>query len=211
MNATAWANELTAPLAVAVGALICFYGYRILKLTLGIIGFIAGATGGWTMGLSLAPSNSAVALLCAIIAGVLGAVLCVWLFFLGVFLLGASTGTVVGAAFFNVSGNQPQPMALLVFAIVFGVIALVMQKFMIVLSTSFSGSYLVTAGILRLLTSVQKGSPLWFDSLQPGSAGLLGYLTLAIWVVLGLAGASFQYKRIRRRDEATRHEAPPPA
>src|ERR1039457_2690959 len=152
MNINAWAGQITAPLAVAVGILICFWGYRLLKLTLGVTGFIAGATGGWAVGLSLAPGSNGIALVCALIGGVIGTVLCIWLFFLGVFLLGASAGAIVATALFSAAGNQPQPILVLLLAIVFGVIAMVMQKLMIVVSTAFIGSYLITAGIVHLLT-----------------------------------------------------------
>ena len=90
MNVNAWTGQMSAPLAVAVGILICFWGYCLLKVSLGVVGFIAGAAGGWAVGLSLAPGNSGIALLCAVIGAVIGAVLCIWLFFLGIFLLGAS-------------------------------------------------------------------------------------------------------------------------
>jgi hypothetical protein len=209
MNVNAWAGQITAPLAVAVGILICFWGYRLLKLTLGVMGFIAGATGGWAVGLSLAPGNNGIALVCAIIGGVIGAALCIWLFFLGIFLLGASAGAIVATALFSAAGNQPQPILVLLLAIVFGVIALVMQKLMIVVSTAFIGSYLITAGIVHLLTGAKDVSALWFDHLQPGSAGILGYAALVFWLVLGLAGGSFQYGGRRRREEATRNESRP--
>lgn len=207
MNAIAWAGRIRAPLVIAAGLFTCFCGYRILKLTLGILGFIAGAEGGWAIGLSLAHGNSGIALLCAIIVGAIGAALCVWLFFLGIFLLGASAGAIVGAALFSASGNQPQPILLLVMAIVFGVIALIMQKFMIIVSTAFSGSYLVTTEIWHLLAGDQSISPLWFVHLQPGSAGWLSYAAFAFWLVLGLAGMSVQYRAGRRRDEDVRPEA----
>jgi hypothetical protein len=206
MNANGWVGQISSPLAVVVGVLICFCGYRLLKLTLGILGFMAAASGGWALGLSWAPNNTGVALICAILAGLIGAAFCVWFFFLGVFLLGASAGTIVAAAFFNASGTQTQTILLIVFAVVFGVLALVMQKFMIIASTAFSGSYLVIAGVLQLLTHVPNGSPLWLDGSQAHSAGILGYVTLAFWIVLGLAGVSFQYKDSERRDKAVRHE-----
>ncbi len=209
MNVNAWAGQITAPLAVAVGILICFWGYRLLTLTLGVMGFIAGATGGWAVGLSLAPGNNGIALVCALIGGVIGAVLCIWLFILGVFLLGASAGAIVATALFSAAGNQPQPILVLVLAIVFGVIALVMQKLMIVVCTAFSGSYLVTAGLLHLLTGAQDVSAPWFDHLRPGSTGILGYVALVFWLILGLAGGSFQYGGRRKREEATRNETRP--
>ncbi len=184
-------------------------GYRLLKVTLAVVGLIAGAAGGWAVGLSLAPGNNGIALVCAIIGGVICAVLCIWLFFLGIFLLGASAGAIVATALFHAAGNQPQPILVLLLAIVFGVIALVMQEFMIIVSTAFIGSYLITAGIVHLLTGAKDVSALWFDHLQPGSAGILGYVALVFWVVLGLAGGSFQYRGRRRREEATRNEPRP--
>lgn len=174
MNGNAWASQITAPLAIAVGVLICFWGYCLLKLTLGVMGFIAGATGGWAVGMSLATGNSGIALVCAVVGGVIGAALCLWLFFLGIFLLGASAGAIVATALFNAAGNQPQPILVFVVAIVFGLIALVMQKLMIIVSTAFSGSYLIVAGIMHLLAGGPNASPLWFDHLQSGSAGILG-------------------------------------
>jgi hypothetical protein len=206
MNVNAWAGQMTAPLAVAVGILICFWGYRLLKLTLGVTGFIAGAAGVWAVGLPLGTANSGIVVICAIIGGVIGAVLCIWLFLLGVFLLGASAGAIVATALFSAAGNQPQPILVLVLAIVFGVIALVMQKLMIVVCTAFSGSYFVTVGLLHLLTGAKDTSALWFDHLQPGSTGILGYVALVFWLVLGLAGGSFQYGGRREREEATRNE-----
>jgi hypothetical protein len=146
--------------------------------------------------------------MCAIIGGVICAVLCIWLF-LGIFLLGASAGAIVATALCHAAGNQPQPVLVLVLAVVFGVIALVLQKLMIIVSTAFSGSYLVTAGLLHLLAGAQNVSPLWFDHLQQGSAGLLGHVALVFWLVLGLAGGSFQYRGRRRREEATRNEPRP--
>ena len=209
MNVNTWAGQIAAPLAVAVGLLICFLGYRLRKLTLGVMGFIIGATGGWAAGLSLGTSNNGIALICAIIGGVIGAVLCIWLFFLGIFLLGASAGTIVATALFHAAGNQPQPLLVLVLAVVFGVIALVLQKLMIIVSTAFSGSYVVTAGLLHLWVGGQNVSPPWFDQLQHGPAGILGYVALVFWLLLALAGGSFQSKGRRRRDEATRNEPRP--
>ena len=131
--------------------------------------------GGWIV---LGSGNNGIALVCALIGGVIGAALCIWLFFLGIFLLGASAGAIVASAFFNAAGNQPQPILVLVLAIVFGVIALVMQKLMIIVSTAFSGSYLIAAGIVHLVTGIEDVSALWFNHLQPGSAGILSYVAL---------------------------------
>jgi Domain of unknown function (DUF4203) len=206
MNATAWAGQLAAPLALVAGLLTCFWGYRILKITLGITGFLVGMAAGSSLGLSMAPGNDTVALICGLVAGVIGAALCVWLFFLGVFLLGASTGAIVGAAICSAAAIQPQPIILIVVSIVFGLVALALQKFMIILSTAFGGSYLITAGILHFITGVRDVSPPWFSHLQPGSAGLLGYAALAFWIILGVSGVSFQYHGTKPTDKAAPRE-----
>jgi hypothetical protein len=209
MNAHAWVGEISAPLAIGAGLLICFLGYRLLKLTLGIMGLIAGASGGWAVGLSLEPGNNGIALVCAVIGAAIGAVLYIWLFYLGIFLVGASAGAVVAAALFNAAGHQPQPIPLLAIAIVFGLLALVMRKFMIIVSTAFSGSYLVMAGLFHLVAGTQNHSPLWFNHAPPGSAGGWGYIALAFWLLLGLAGVSFQYRVNRAKAQAARDKAGP--
>jgi hypothetical protein len=209
MNVNAWVGEISAPLAVAAGLLVCFLGYRLLKVTLGIMGVIAGASVGWSVALSLEPGNSGIALACAVIGAAIGAVLYIWLFYLGIFLLGASAGAVVAAAFFNAAGNQPQPIALLAVALVFGILALAARKLMMVTSTAFVGSYLVLAGLFALAGGLQTHSPLWFNHAPAGSAGGWGYAVLVCWLILGLAGVSFQYRAHRSTAQAARDQAAP--
>ena len=207
MNVNAWVGEIGAPLAVAAGLLVCFLGYRLLKLTLGIMGVIAGAGVGWTVAVSLEPGNSGIALACAVIGAAIGAVLYIWLFYLGIFLLGAGAGAVVAAAFFNAAGNQPQPVALLAVAIVFGIVALAARKFMMITSTAFSGSYLVIAGLVHLAAGLHVNSPLWFNHAPPVSTGHWGLAALVLWLILGLAGMSFQYRAHRPPAQLARDPA----
>jgi Domain of unknown function (DUF4203) len=200
-------NYVTALVAAGAGILICLWGYRMLKLTLGIMGAIVGASGGWALGLSVAPGNSVIGLVCAVLGAVIGAGLCIWLFFLGIFLLGASAGTALATALFNGFGHQPQPLVVLIVAVVFGVIAILVQKFMIVISTAFSGSYLLVAGILQLMTG--SAVPLWVDPLQPGPTGVLGPGALVAWIVVGVIGAAVQFRDGRIREEVVRQESQP--
>jgi hypothetical protein len=81
-----------------------------------------------------------------------------------------------------------------------------MQKFMIIASTAFSGSYLVIAGVLHLLAHPRDPSLLWFDRLPTQATGPWGYVALAFWIAFGLAGLSFQYRHSERKDEVVRRE-----
>jgi hypothetical protein len=198
---------ITAGVAIVAGILICFWGYRMLKVTLGIMGAVVGASAGWALGLSWFPQSPGLALVCVVLGAMIGAVLCLWLFFLGIFLLGASAGTAVATTVFNGLGRQPDPLIVLIVAVVFGLLAIVLQKFMIVISTAFSGSYLLVAGILQLLAGTPNATPLWIDPLQPGPKGVLGLGAWIFWVVVGLSAAAFQFRDGRRREEVVRQEA----
>jgi len=211
MNHFAWQAQLGAPLAVVLGILMCFWGYRLLKVMLGVVGAIVGASAGWSFGMGLASANHVVALVCAVVAGLIGAALCVWLFFLGVFLLGASVGAIAASAFFGTAGTQPNPIIIVVVAVIFGVLALVLQKFMIIVATAFNGSYLVTAALLHLLGGGQN-STVWLYPPQAGPLGTRGMVALVFWIVLGVVGVSVQYASSRRRGEVqkqTAQTAPP--
>ena len=201
MNHDLWTHQLTAPLAIAVGVLACFWGYRIVKVILGIMGFAGGFVGGWTAAASLAPGHDVIALVSALLGGVIGGVLCVWLYFLGIFLLGASAGVVVAGAVFAGMGHEAQPIFLLVSAVASGLLALVLQKFMIIVSSAFSGSYLIAAGLLHLAYLGRDTAPLWFHGVQKGWAEVMVYVALVFWLGCGTVGARFQYRSGRKKVE----------
>jgi len=194
-------GRLSALLVIIAGLLICFSGYRILKVSLAIIGFLAGAFAGWELGLSLANSNAGITLGCTLFGGVLGIVLCLSAFFIGVFLLGTTAGVIVAAAFASGVGREIQPIVFLVVPIAFGVIALVVQKFMIVLSTAFSGAYLIMAGIWPFVVDNANISRIWLYPAPNNSPGHLGYGALALWVLFTLIGVGAQLRGRRKKAE----------
>lgn len=197
MNDSVW--QASALLTIVAGLLVCFWGYRLLKLSLAIIGFMAGAYGGWEIGMQVFHQGGGVLLLCALIGALLGMVLCIWLYFLGIFLIGATAGTVIAAAFVNGTGQQTHTLLFLALPIVFGVIALVAQKIMISVSTAFSGAYLVTAGLWQVIAESHNAPRVWLRW-QEGSPppGTLGYTALLFWIVLAVAGLIVQLRAPRR-------------
>lgn len=201
MNDYAQVGRLNALLAIVAGLLICFWGYRLLKLSLAIIGFIAGAFAGWELGLSWANGSTAIILVCAFVGGIVGMGLCLWLYFLGIFIVGATAGTIVAAAFFSGMGHQIQPMVLLVLPIAFGLIALLAQKFMIIVSTAFSGAYLIMAGIWPFVIDNPDVSRIWLYPARTGSPGHLGYGALALWALLTVLGVGSQLRTHRQKAE----------
>ena len=200
MNDYVWAGQVTALLAIVAGILICFWGYRILKVTLGIIGFIAGAYGGWELGVSFIHASPEIALGCALIGGLVCMGLSLWLYLLGIFLVGVTAGVVMAAAFFSGTTHQAPPIVFLTLPIVFGVIALVAQKFMIVVSTAFGGSYLIVAGVWPFILGT-KASRIWLHPAESASPGTLGYAALVLWLVLAVVGVTVQFRAGYRKVE----------
>jgi hypothetical protein len=126
-------------------------------------------------------------------------VLCLWLYFVGIFLVGATAGSVVAAAFFSGIGHQIQSIVFLVLPIAFGVIALLVQKFMIILSTAFSGAYLIVAGIWPFFVHNPNVSRIWLYPAQNTSPENLGYGALVLWGFLTLVGVGSQLRASRMK------------
>jgi hypothetical protein len=201
MNEYAWAGHSSALFVIVAGVLLCFFGYRILKVSLGLMGFILGAYGGWQAGLAIFHGSTGTALVCALIGGIIGMLLCLLVFQLGVFCVGAAAGTAIAAAVLNGGGHHVPPIVLIALPIAFGIIALIAQKFMIAVSTAFSGAYLITAGIWPFVAEGKNAREIWLHPAQVPASGTLTYGSLAVWLILALVGVSVQLRSCPRRVE----------
>lgn len=187
--------DIIIGLSIIIGAIQCFFGYRIFKVILGFIGFILGGTitAAFVFGIY---HQKIIALLTGLIGGFIGSALMVALYFIGIFLIGAFLGMVLGAALFA-AGNNPEPAVLLILGVIAGVIALIFQKFMIIVSTGFVGAWSVVAGIAHFcglidLTNIDKLSR---------SAGSRIDALLFCWLALGLFGVFVQYKSAQAKEK----------
>ena len=174
---------------ILVGALQCFFGYRIFKFILGLTGFLIGGVLASTIGYSIS-QDEITALFSGILGGVIGAALMFALYYVGVFIIGALLGGVLGTILFTLAESSPEPAFLLILAVIAGVMALIFQKFMIIISTGFSGSWCVVIGIAYLTTNIID-----FNHMEQAfmSDGSLYYGILLSWLALGLFGVIVQY------------------
>lgn len=164
-------------LTLVIGILFCFFGYRLIKVILGIAGFVLGF--GLVGGLVLRFTGSALAaILSGLAGGILFAVLAVLLYFVGVFILGAYLGAVLGALLATVLGIFTPLWVFIVLAAAGGILAVIFQRFMVILATSFIGAYTIMLGVVYLIP------------MGPASPWVL----FAGWVALGIAGLFVQYK-----------------
>ena len=184
-------------LGVLVGAIQCFFGYRIFKIILGLIGFITGGALAGAIGYGIS-GEEGVAFLSAIVGGAIGAALLIALYFIGVFLIGAFLGGLMGVILFGVSNTSPEPAVLLILALIGGVIALIFQKFMIILSTSFGGSWSMVTGIAYFTIRGFDPTNLKYF-LRSGGTQL--YAIILCWLALGIFGLIVQYRFLPKPSE----------
>ena len=87
------AYELPAALLLVLGgALACFAGYRLFRIVLAIYGFILGAMIASSM---MGVSNTLGMIVAALVGGLVGALILVFAYFVGIALVGAGLGALV--------------------------------------------------------------------------------------------------------------------
>jgi len=177
-------------LGILVGALQCFFGYRLFKFILGLIGFLLGSALTVAIG-STYSIEVILVLLLGLMGGFIGAALMVALYYVGVFVIGSLLGGILGIVL------SPDPVVLLIFAVISGVMALIFQKFMIIVSTGFGGAWMVVTGIAYFFAET-----LYLSSLEQTlrSGGSISFTILLCWLALGLAGVIVQYRSSPKKE-----------
>jgi hypothetical protein len=176
-------------LGIIIGAIQCFFGYRIFKVILGLVGFLLGGALAATIGYAISQQET-VALMAGLIGGLIGVASMVALYYIGIFLIGGFLGVVLGTVLFAAAVNNPEPAVLLILAVIAGVIALIFQKLMIIVSTGFGGAWSVVTGIAHFTGSIDLTN---IERLFR-SAGSRIYAIILCWLVLGILGVIVQYK-----------------
>ncbi len=192
MNPPPGTLVLAALISIGVGVVQCFFGYRFFKFVLGLTGFVACGFVAGTIAYGMTDSEI-VGVATGIVVGILGAWLFVALYFVGVFVIGAYFGAILSLLVFAAAGAEPQLVLVAIGAIVAGILAVAVQKIMIMLSTAFGGAWLIVQGVTFFL-----GAPAGWGGFWPSS----GHAAVEIvgWLVLGLVGFVVQWKAQNRRE-----------
>lgn len=199
---------LVAILTIAFGLLNCFFGYRIFRFMLALWGLVLGAYVGVTVAGNLADGQLLWVIVGGVVGAILGAVLMSFLYFLGVFVVGAAAGAVLADAIGLAAGIDMPTLVVIIVAVVVGIIALILQRVVLILATAFLGAWAVVSGALSLLAGTSTTpAELYGDAVQAGQLlpGLPSLVVLLAWLVLALLGAVTQFAMTRDRAVA-----PPP-
>ncbi len=132
--------------AIAWGLLDCFYGYRIFRITLGVIGavfgVILGQMGAVALGLGFGGQIAGM-----IAGGLLGAGLAFLLYVGAVFIAGFGFGSTLGLLLLSHYNQTAALVSGVVLGIIGGFLAVSLQRVLIILSTALLGAFRATVAI----------------------------------------------------------------
>lgn len=192
-------DNWAAIIGIVLGGLVCLFGYRLMRVTIGIAGFCVGAVLGGGLVDTIPNVSRVLVLVAALVAGVVGAILAAVLYKVGVFILGAGGGALAVGLVLTSFGVVATPLILIGAGIVSGILALLLQRVAVSVLTAFAGAWPVVAGTFHLLGCYEFRAGI----LRPGtalkSAGSSVYLMLLMWLGLGILGSMVQLSRSKKK------------
>ena len=191
-------------IALAILAvIICFFGYRLLRLFLLVLGFIGGCYGGFYLYPHISSWISGIPdFVELIVAGVFGIVAAIVIHFL--FRMAIVAGVGYGVFLLTASYFEGVTNALLyriIIAVVVAIVAAMLIKVVFVFATALGGGVICLVqlgGKVPALGNVLYENEAVFKYLEPLGVSALT-VGVAIGLVVGLLGILFQFANTRRR------------
>jgi hypothetical protein len=191
MLPTAYATP-AAVLFLIGGAMACFAGYRLFRWVLGINGFIVGALVATS---AMSASNTWTLAVAAIVGGLVGAILMIAAYFVGVAIVGAGVGAMAVHLGWSLAHSDPPFWAVMIAAILGALGALAITRYMIIVGTAFGGAWMLIVGGFALFgdhaaaKAASAGNAWIVYPLDPAPG--VWWLWMA-WFALGVVGALVQ-------------------
>jgi hypothetical protein len=187
--------SLQTPAAIVLlggGIIACFAGYRVFRIVLGIYGFILGALFASS---AMGTEHTTWMIVAALAGGVVGALILIAAYFVGVALLGAGIGALVASLVWASLGREPGALAVILFSIAGALGALALQRYVIIGATAFGGAWTIIVGALALLgrrvtLDAAARNNVWLAYPMNPAPGQ--YWILFAWLVLGALGVVVQ-------------------
>ena len=186
--------SLQTPAAIVLlvgGVISCFAGYRVFRLVLGIYGFILGAL---FASAAMGTEHTVWMIVAALVGGLVGALILIAAYFVGVALLGAGIGALTASLIWAALGREPGAVVVILFSIVGALGALALQRYVIVGATAFGGAWTIIVGALalsgRVAADAASRNSVWLAYPMNPAPG--HYWILVVWVALGITGAIVQ-------------------
>ena len=187
--------SLQTPAAVillAGGLISCFAGYRVFRIVLGIYGFILGALFASS---AMGTEHMTWMIVAALAGGVVGALILIAAYFVGVALLGAGIGALSASLIWASLGREPGALVVILFSIAGALGALALQRYVIIGATAFGGAWTIIVGALaftgnRVAVDAAARDSVWLAYPMHPAPGQ--HWLLIVWLALGVAGTLAQ-------------------
>ena len=185
--------QFPAAIVLVLGGVVaCFFGYRLFKFVLGIFGFILGALAASSI---WGASDTTYMILAAIAGGLVGGLLLLAAYFVGVALVGAGLGALLANLIWMQIEGDPHPFVVVLFSVAGALIATWLQRYVIILGTAFGGAWTMIVGGLAVMgdqTAINAAAAgdIWVAYPMNPAPGQ-PWVPYA-WVALGLVGTLVQ-------------------
>jgi len=194
------AYQIPAAILLVIGGLVaCFAGYRVFRAVLGIYGFIFGA---FVATSAMGTSDTAWLVGAALVGGIVGALIFIAAYFIGVALIGAGLAAIaVNVVWGQLSGGDPPALAIIIAAVAGALASLSLQRYVIIVGTAFGGAWTLLVGGLALTgngaaqaaaSSATERPDVWVLYPMNPAPGEI-WVPIA-WIVLGLIGVFVQLR-----------------
>lgn len=180
-----------AALLLLGGVVVCFFGRKLFRTSLAIVGFVVGASAASSV---FGLSDRMPMLVAGIVGGLIGAVILYAAYYIGVALVGAAFGAVAASLAFSLMDREPPVAAVVLFAVAGAVASTYLQRYFVIVGSGIVGALMMIHGAIGVAGKEFGVSPsssgVWvlvpFDP-APGQR----WVPFA-WGVLALAGIAVQ-------------------
>jgi hypothetical protein len=185
--------QTPAAIVLLIGGLIsCFAGYRVFRIVLGIYGFILGAL---LASSAMGTEHTVWMVAAALAGGIVGALILIAAYFVGVALVGAGIGALAASLIWASLGREPHALIVILFAVAGALGALALQRYVIIGATAFGGAWTTIVGGLtltgnRAAVEAATHNNVWLAYPMDPAPGQRW--VLVAWLGLGLVGAVAQ-------------------
>jgi Domain of unknown function (DUF4203) len=180
--------------AIAVGTLYCFLGYRTMKFVLALTGFVlagavAGALGAW-----VSQGQAIAALAAAALGGIAGGMALLFLYRTGIFFMGLVAAALVAQALLSDRGEPWVMWAVIGAGAAGGLLALVLERPAMTCATAALGAWMVVCGVAFFVV----GDEFLEIFQRPVDLGEHRIIILGSWGVLTLGGVLAQFATYKK-------------
>lgn len=194
------AYQIPAAILLVAGGLVALVaGYRVFRAVLGIYGFILGA---FVATSAMGTSDTGWLIATALIGGLIGALIFIAAYFIGVALIGAGLAAIaVNLIWGQLAGGDPPALAIIIAAIVGALASLSLQRYVIIVGTAFGGAWTLLVGGLAMAgngaaqaaaSAATERPDVWV--LYPMNPAPGEWWVPVAWIVLGLIGVFIQLR-----------------